>query len=83
VRNLGIIAVAAVVLQGVLGGLRVTMLKDEIGIFHACVAQAFLGLLVFVALVTTNFWRSLGRSNLTGLTGQVFETGQWESSGVS
>src|SRR6266446_1596925 len=32
VRNLGVIAVAAVVLQGVLGGLRVTMLKNEIGI---------------------------------------------------
>ena len=60
VRNLGVIAVAAVVLQGFLGGLRVTMLKDEIGIFHACVAQAFLGLLVFIALVTTSFWRSFG-----------------------
>ena len=59
VRNLGLIAVAAVILQGVLGGLRVTMLKDEIGIFHACLAQAFLGLLVVIAVVTTNFWRSL------------------------
>ncbi len=59
VRNLGVIAVAAVVLQGVLGGLRVTMLKNEIGIFHACLAQAFLGLLVVIAVVTTNFWRSL------------------------
>jgi cytochrome c oxidase assembly protein subunit 15 len=46
-------------LQGILGGLRVTMMKDEIGIFHACVAQAFLGLLVVIALVTTNFWRGL------------------------
>jgi cytochrome c oxidase assembly protein subunit 15 len=46
-------------LQGILGGLRVTMLKDEIGIFHACVAQAFLALLVVIALVTTSFWRSL------------------------
>jgi cytochrome c oxidase assembly protein subunit 15 len=35
------------------------MMKDQIGIFHACVAQAFLGLLVFIALVTTRFWRSL------------------------
>jgi cytochrome c oxidase assembly protein subunit 15 len=35
------------------------MLKDEIGIFHACVAQAFLALLVVIALVTTSFWRSL------------------------
>src|SRR5438132_5887434 len=59
VRNLGIIALGAVLLQGVLGGLRVTMLKDEIGIFHACLAQAFLGLMVVIALVTTNFWRSL------------------------
>jgi cytochrome c oxidase assembly protein subunit 15 len=54
-----VVAVVGVILQGVLGGLRVTMMKDQIGIFHACVAQAFLGLLVFVALVTTQFWRSL------------------------
>src|SRR5215813_4510308 len=59
VRSLGVIAVAGVILQGILGGLRVTMMKDQIGIFHACVAQAFLGLLVFIALVTTKFWPSL------------------------
>jgi heme a synthase len=59
VRNLGAIAVLGVIVQGILGGLRVTMMKDQIGIFHACVAQAFLGLLVFIALVTTQFWRSL------------------------
>src|SRR6516164_4968548 len=58
-RNLGVIAVVGVILQGILGGLRVTMMKDQIGIFHACVAQAFLGLLVFIALVTTKFWSSL------------------------
>jgi cytochrome c oxidase assembly protein subunit 15 len=58
VRNLGVIAVVGVILQGILGGLRVTMMKDQIGIFHACVAQAFLGLLVFIALVTTKFWSS-------------------------
>src|SRR5438552_18839458 len=59
VRNLGLVALAGVILQGILGGLRVTMLRDEIGIFHACVAQAFLALLVVIGLVTTNFWRSL------------------------
>src|SRR5438874_12153406 len=59
VRNLSAIAVFGVILQGVIGGLRVTMMKDQIGIFHACVAQAFLGLLVLIALVTTQFWRSL------------------------
>src|SRR3954464_14265822 len=59
VRSLGVIAVGAVILQGVLGGIRVTLLRDQIGIFHACLAQAFLGLLVFIALATTGFWRSL------------------------
>jgi heme a synthase len=59
VRCLGLIALAGVILQGILGGLRVTMLKDEIGIFHACIAQAFLALLVVIAIVTTGFWQSL------------------------
>jgi heme a synthase len=58
VRILGIAAVGAVILQGVLGGLRVTMLKDEIGIFHACLAQAFFGLIVIIALVTSRSWRA-------------------------
>jgi cytochrome c oxidase assembly protein subunit 15 len=62
VRNLGVIALAGVILQGVLGGLRVTMMKDEIGIFHACIAQAFLALLIFIALVTTKFWRSISNA---------------------
>src|ERR1700730_2020230 len=59
VRNLGVIALGGVIVQGILGGLRVTMMKDEIGIFHACIAQAFLGLLVVIALVTTRFWQAL------------------------
>ena len=62
VRNLGAVALGAVILQGVLGGLRVTMIKDEIGIFHACIAQAFLGLLIVIALVTSKFWRTLSNS---------------------
>src|SRR5881398_959793 len=60
VRNLGVVALVGVILQGILGGLRVTMMKDELGIFHAWVAQAFLGLLVFIALATTNFWQAMG-----------------------
>src|SRR5258708_2996290 len=50
-RKLGVIAVVGVILQGILGGLRVTMWKDQIVIFHACVVQAFLGLLIFIPLV--------------------------------
>jgi cytochrome c oxidase assembly protein subunit 15 len=58
-RNLGFAALGAVILQGVLGGLRVTLLKDEIGIFHACLAQAFLGMLMIITLATSKLWRRI------------------------
>jgi len=65
-RWLGVIAVVGVILQGILGGLRVTLLRDQIGIFHACVAQAFLGLLVFIALATSKTWKRLLRDDHAG-----------------
>jgi heme a synthase len=34
----------------------VTLLKDEIGIFHACLAQAFLGMLILITLATSRLW---------------------------
>jgi cytochrome c oxidase assembly protein subunit 15 len=62
IKTLGWASLGAVVLQGVLGGLRVTLLKDQIGIFHACLAQAFFGLLVIIALATSPLWQRLARS---------------------
>jgi cytochrome c oxidase assembly protein subunit 15 len=56
-RNLGAIAAASVCLQGLLGGLRVTQLKDEIGIFHAALAQLFFALVCAIALFTSRRWR--------------------------
>src|SRR5438270_4371537 len=41
VRLLGLTAVGAVILQGVLGVLRVILLKDAFGIYHDCLAPAF------------------------------------------
>ena len=61
IKILGWVSLGAVVLQGILGGLRVTLLKDQIGIFHACLAQAFLALLVIIALATSPIWRRLSR----------------------
>ncbi len=58
-RVLGLVSLGAVVLQGVLGGMRVTLLKDEIGIFHACLAQAFFGLLIFMGIATSRYWNEL------------------------
>lgn len=63
-KTLGLLAVAGVILQGILGGLRVTMLKDQIGIFHACLAQAFLGLIVLIGVMRTNFWRTLSNPDV-------------------
>jgi heme a synthase len=58
-RNLGFAALGLVILQGVLGGLRVTMLKDEIGVFHACLAQLFFGVLIIITLVTSSLWQRI------------------------
>jgi cytochrome c oxidase assembly protein subunit 15 len=44
----------------VLGGLRVVWLKDEIGIFHAALAQSFLVLVSVLALVTGGGWQRIG-----------------------
>src|SRR3954464_758136 len=63
-RNVGFIALALVVLQGVLGGLRVTLLRDEIGIFHACLAQMFFGLLILIALATSPLWERIGQCEI-------------------
>ena len=67
VKTLGLLAFAGVILQGILGGLRVTMLKDQIGIFHACLAQAFLALIVLIAVMRTNFWRSFASTDVDPL----------------
>lgn len=48
---LGWVAFAAVQVQGLLGGLRVVLLNDSIGIFHATLAQMFFALLCAVALL--------------------------------
>lgn len=56
-RRLGWTALVLVIVQGVLGGLRVTMLKDEIGIVHACLAQAFFVLIGVLTLATSRWWQ--------------------------
>jgi heme a synthase len=61
VKWLAVAAVVGVILQGVLGGLRVTLYKDQIGIFHALLAQSFLGLLLV----------------MTAITGRGFLSGSW------
>jgi cytochrome c oxidase assembly protein subunit 15 len=52
----GAVALALVIVQGLLGGLRVTALADWIGIFHGTLAQCFLFLVCAIALVTSDQW---------------------------
>ena len=52
-RWLGSMALAAVILQGVLGGLRVVLLTHMLAIVHACFAQAFFALLISIAFFTS------------------------------
>lgn len=56
-RKLGAAAVVLVVLQGVLGGLRVLWVSIDLAMVHACVAQIFFALLVAMTLFVTDTWR--------------------------
>ena len=51
-RRLGLLAVAAVLAQGLLGGLRVVLLQDTLAIYHGLLAQAYFALLATIALLT-------------------------------
>lgn len=58
-RWLGVAALLLVVIQGVLGGLRVVLLEYLLAIVHAGIAQAFFALTVSLALFTSPDWGRL------------------------
>lgn len=57
-RRLGLAALFLVILQGVIGGLRVVLLEQTLAIVHAAFAQAFFALTVSLAIFTSPDWRS-------------------------
>jgi cytochrome c oxidase assembly protein subunit 15 len=61
---LGVAAFLLVVAQGVLGGLRVTLHMDSLGIYHATIAQLFFVLTCALALFTSQWWQNIGRDAL-------------------
>src|SRR4051812_7566751 len=69
VRNLAIAVLVAVILQGVLGGLRVVLVKLHLAIIHACFAQAFFCLTALMAMVTSRWW----------IESAPLEPGKWRS----
>src|SRR5262249_7711862 len=61
-RKLGFIALAAVIVQGLLGGFRVYLDKEmgvDLKLIHGCLAQLVFALLVAVALFASESWQSV------------------------
>lgn len=60
-KVLGVVALIAVIVQGVLGGTRVTQVSTTLAAVHGCMGQAFFGLMVAICVFTGRDWLS-GRS---------------------
>lgn len=74
-RWLGVIALFAVVFQGVLGGMRVVLndmgLGTELGIFHAIFAQLFFLLVCSITLFLSRWWASNVRTEMDPVAARI------------
>jgi cytochrome c oxidase assembly protein subunit 15 len=59
-KVLGVVALAVVVVQGVLGGTRVTQVSTLLAAVHGCLGQAFFGLMVALCVLTGRAWNEPG-----------------------
>jgi heme a synthase len=64
---LAVAAFLGVVAQGVLGGLRVTMHMDSLGIFHGVVAQAFFVLVCAIAFFTGGLRQKISGQDISSV----------------
>jgi len=55
-RRLTVVALVAVSVQGLLGGLRVTEVNLTLAIIHGCFAQAFFCLTAFITVASSRWW---------------------------
>jgi heme a synthase len=62
IKWLGVLAVVAVIVQGVLGGTRVTEVSTVLAAVHGCMGQAFFGLLVTLCVLTGRSWSQSARA---------------------
>jgi cytochrome c oxidase assembly protein subunit 15 len=62
--HLGTVALAAVIFQGILGGLTVRyLLPTPISVAHACLAQTFFCIVVSIAIFTSSRWKRAMRDH--------------------
>lgn len=75
VRRLGLIALLAIILQGLLGGITVLLkLPTSVSVAHACLAQAFFCLMIALAVFTDPDWgkeksKEVGKYGRAGIRG--------------
>ncbi len=60
-KGLGVLAVVAVIVQGLLGGTRVTQVSTVLAAVHGVVGQAFFGLMIVLCVLTGRGWREQTR----------------------
>jgi len=65
VRGLAVGALCVVILQGLLGGLRVVLISLDLAIVHALTAQLFFAILITLAVMTSQSWLRRGESDET------------------
>lgn len=61
VRMLSAVALVAVIVQGVLGGVRVLHISNTFAVFHGCLAQAFFCLLILIVMASSRNWETRRR----------------------
>jgi cytochrome c oxidase assembly protein subunit 15 len=59
-RWMGVVAPVFFLLEGTLGGLRVVLSKDVLGVFHGCLAQLLFIAISLIALFTSRWWINTG-----------------------
>jgi heme a synthase len=59
-RWMGVIVPLFVIIEGILGGLRVILSEDQLGIFHGCLAQLLLVSVSLIGLFTSRWWIGTG-----------------------
>lgn len=62
-RWLGVLALALVSVQGLLGGLRVVLVNEALAVVHGSLAPAFFSLTVVLALAISPAWRGAGAAS--------------------
>lgn len=70
VRWLGVAALAGVLFQGALGGMRVIVDQVQLAKIHGCVGPAFFALTVALSAVTSRRWQQPGEPSSTGMDRQ-------------